>query len=84
MPKKLTIKVGTIKMSEITVKRFMTMFRLFEITEANASIMPERMSLYVSAISIACRLSMATSSSQSLSSSSKLSVRVLLIFSSKI
>jgi len=38
MPKKLTIKVGTIKMSEITVKRFMTMFRLLEMMEGECAV----------------------------------------------
>jgi len=40
IPNILDIKVGIIKMIEMVVSCFITTLRLFEITEANASIMP--------------------------------------------
>lgn len=40
IPKKLAIMVGIVKTIVIEVKNFMTMFKLLEITEAKASIVP--------------------------------------------
>ena len=45
IPKKLVIKVGTIKINEMVVSFFMTIFKLLEITEAKASTMFARMLL---------------------------------------
>ena len=44
IPYKLAIKVGIIKIMEMEASCFMTTFRLFEMTDANASIIPLWMS----------------------------------------
>ena len=44
IPHKLAINVGTEMMSVMTASSFITTFRLFEMTEAYASIVPDKMS----------------------------------------
>jgi hypothetical protein len=43
IPKKLATKVGIISTSVMTVRRFITSFRLFDIIDANASIVLAKM-----------------------------------------
>jgi len=68
IPNSEAIKVGMdiIRVTEVSI--FMTIFKLLEITYAYASIVPERISLYIEHISIACLVSTATSSRRSVSS----------------
>lgn len=80
MPKKLVINVGAIITRLMIASFFITTFRLFDVTEEKASITPNRMFEYVSAISIAWRLSIATPSTKSMSSSSNLINLVVFIF----
>lgn len=47
IPQILAINVGNDKTIVIDANNFITTFRLFEITEAYASIVPLRMSLYI-------------------------------------
>ena len=74
IPKNPVMNVGNMSESDITVRRFMIMFMLFPITDANASMVPVRMSEYMFAIWIACLLSVMASSRNS-SSSSLLSLK---------
>ena len=61
--------VGTASTTVMMVSVRMTMFRLLEMTEPNASMVPFKMVVETLAISIACDSSMRTSSSSSWSSS---------------
>ena len=45
MPKKLEISVGMAMTIVTDVRNFITIFRLFEMTDANASMVPESMLL---------------------------------------
>lgn len=42
IPKKLVIKVGTIIIKDMVVSRFITIFKLFEITVEKASVMLDK------------------------------------------
>ena len=63
------MSVGSMKMIVTEVSDFITTLRLFEMTEANESIVPVRMFVWMEDISRAWRYSMATSSRKSRSSS---------------
>lgn len=81
IPQKLDTIVGTASTIVIDVKNFITPFRLFDIIDAYASIVPVRMSLYILAISIACLFSVIASSSMSSSSSYSFIILPLSVFS---
>ena len=81
IPQKLDTIVGTASTIVIDVKNFITPFRLFDIMDAYASIVPVRMSLYILAISIACLFSVIASSRMSSSSSYSFIIFPLIVFS---
>lgn len=82
IPKKLENMVGIAINIVIEVNSFITMFRLFDIMEANASMVPLNIPEYMLAISMACLFSIRTSSSKSSSSEYFLMMLILNIFSS--
>lgn len=81
IPQKLDTIVGTASTIVIDVRNFITPFRLFDIIDAYASIVPVKMSLYIFAISIACLFSVIASSSMSSSSSYSFIIFPLSVFS---
>ena len=62
IPYRLAMRVGIMRIREIEVSCFMISPILFPITEAYASIIPARMSLYILEVSRACLISISTSS----------------------